>query len=142
MKEKKEEEVLKAIRDLRDKGLFVSHRSVARETGYSYRVTGLVFKSLQAEGLLRRVGGEWQTLRKIEFSSLTEKLNAYIEKAQRENKKNDPARKARISERRGRVEEEKDTFIPFGPKGPVYRGSPPPNAPFEDFVFSEGKRWA
>ena len=138
MKEKKEEEVLKAIRDLRDKGFEVSYRSVAKQTGCSYRVTGLVFKSLLEKGLLRRVGGEWQTLRKIEFDSLKDKLNWYIEKAQRENEEGDPARKQRISERRRRVrveeEKEKDTFIPFGPAKPVYKASPPPGAPFEDFL--------
>ena len=136
MKEKKEEEVLKAIRDLKDKGLFVSHRSVARETGYSYRVTGLVFKSLIEKDLLRRVRGEWLAREKIEFDSLKDKLNAYIEKAQRENEARDPERKARVAERRrrGRVEKEKDTFIPFGPAKPVYKASPPPDAPFEAFL--------
>ena len=112
--------------------------------GFLGVTVGKFFNSLIEKDLLRKAGGEWQARKEIEFDSLKEKLNWYIEKAQRENKEGDPARKQRISERRRRVhvEEEKDTFIPFGPKGPVYRGSPPPNAPFEDFVFSEGKRWA
>ena len=102
MKEKKEEEVLKAIRDLRDKGFEVSHRSVARATGFSRVTVGKFFNSLIEKDLLRKAGGEWQARKEIEFDSLKEKLNWYIEKAQRENEARDPERKARVAERRRR----------------------------------------
>ena len=132
----KEEKVLKAIRDLKDQRFEISYRSVASLVDFSHVTVSKVFNSLLEKGLLEKVGGKWVSREEIKFSSLKDKLNAYIEKAQRENLEGDPARKQRISERRRRVhvEKQKDTFIPFGPTKPVYKASPPPDAPFEAFL--------
>ena len=133
----KEEEVLKVIHTLKDKRFEISHRTIARATGFSRVTVGKVFKLLIEKDLLRRVRGEWLARTRVsDLGSLKERNEWYIARGQRENEARDPERKARVAERRrrGQQEKQKDTFIPFGPKGPVYKASPPPDAPFEDFL--------